>query len=932
MKVRKRITFICMLVLSVLCFSFFAVSCSNGAVPEHTISYSVENQGHGSVMGTCNSGSKVKLGGAVTLTATANNGYTFDGWYEGEEQVSNQSTYNFTVSKDVNLVAKFKALKYTLEFGCQSEHGHIECVIETGAKVDYNENVTLIAYPKEGYTFDKWYIRGTDEVVCETATFSFTMPNNDYDVEARFTVNSYALNIVFDQTKCEIVIEGEDGTVYQNGDNIKYNTELILTVTEKEGYKFVEIVEGETPISNTKAYSFNMPAKEYNLSIETEKEKRTVQFISQSVIIKTVEVYYGTCVERYEPTKENYEFVDWFVDAELSSLFDFETKITKDTSIYASWNETNKSYLVEFVDWNGKRIDTIQTISEGGSATVPATPERTGYEFDKWVCDGDYLNVDRNLVVTATYTIKKYTVVFYKDSQKLQPYETQQVEHGSFAKFPPSITEIDGGLLFDKWTYEDQTEFNFETPIVSDLVLIATYKQSTKTVFEVKFMAYGQLIDTQYVEEGDFVNEPNVVALEGEKLSGWDKEITKAITSNTTFTAQFETITFKVTFVDYDQTVISEQTVNYNTSATNPGEQTREGYTFSGWDKEFETILEDLTITAQYTIIKLVATYYDGDKYLGEITADYGTAFAVLATPIKDGFSFDWWYLDSEFKNKYDFKSEAVTDITLYAKYDEIELELYTVKFYVDDEIYSEQNVYSGKDAVAPGIPSKVGHTFSHWNGTFANVTSNVNVYAIFTINTYMVKFYEQDGTRLIASVTAEYGSQAEQPTPPTVTGHYFTKWSEDVSFITEDIEVYAIYEKNVVEVCFKDSDDDSVIATSFVKYGGKVSIIKTPSKMGSIFAGWYLDKNCTTAFNFDTIIEDATILYAKWEPVFNAYTVHFYVNNELYGKVQKVAYEKCATEPAPPQGFTVWRDKATDEIFDFTTPITKNTELYASN
>ncbi|MNM54789.1 Fructan beta-fructosidase precursor [compost metagenome] len=56
----------------------------------------------------------------------------------------------------------------------------------------------------------------------------------------------------------------------------------------------------------------------------------------------------------------------------------------------------------------------------------------------------------------------------------------------------------------------------------------------------------------------------------------------------------------KVIFKDYDGKIISEQKVLKGSSAKEPELPTREGYTFTGWDKAFDNVTDDLIVTATY--------------------------------------------------------------------------------------------------------------------------------------------------------------------------------------------------------------------------------------------------------------------------------------------------------------------------------------------
>ena len=118
-----------------------------------------------------------------------------------------------------------------------------------------------------------------------------------------------------------------------------------------------------------------------------------------------------------------------------------------------------------------------------------------------------------------------------------------------------------------------------------------------------------------------------------------------------------------VTFLDYDwTTVLGTSTVDFNQGAMAPADPEREGYTFTGWDKDFSHITGDLTVTAQYAINQYTVTFVDYDEItvLGTSTVDYNTAATAPADPTRSGYTFTGW-------NK-DF-SHVTGDLTVTASY-----------------------------------------------------------------------------------------------------------------------------------------------------------------------------------------------------------------------------------------------------------------------
>ena len=64
---------------------------------------------------------------------------------------------------------------------------------------------------------------------------------------------------------------------------------------------------------------------------------------------------------------------------------------------------------------------------------------------------------------------------------------------------------------------------------------------------------------------------------------------------------KYSVTTYTVTFKDYDGSTLKTQNVNAGNAATAPASPSRSGYTFTGWDKTFDNVTGDLTVTAQYS-------------------------------------------------------------------------------------------------------------------------------------------------------------------------------------------------------------------------------------------------------------------------------------------------------------------------------------------
>ena len=122
----------------------------------------------------------------------------------------------------------------------------------------------------------------------------------------------------------------------------------------------------------------------------------------------------------------------------------------------------------------------------------------------------------------------------------------------------------------------------------------------------------GTVLKTQQVQYGGAATAPANPTRVGYTFTGWDKAFTN-VTANLVVTAQYSINTYTVTFKDWNGTVLKTQQVQYGGAATAPANPTREGYTFTGWDKAFTNVTANLVVTAQYVQNEPVSTPVPSD-------------------------------------------------------------------------------------------------------------------------------------------------------------------------------------------------------------------------------------------------------------------------------------------------------------------------------
>ena len=259
--------------------------------------------------------------------------------------------------------------------------------------------------------------------------------------------------------------------------------------------------------------------------------------------------------------------------------------------------------------------------------------------------------------------------------------------------------------------------------------LKALYQINTYTVI---FKDWdGNILKTQNIEHNSSATAPSSPTRIGYTFKGWDKLFLN-ITHNLIINAVYEIMIFTVTFKNWDNSILNTQLVEYGGEAIAPSSPTRIGYTFMGWDNNFNHITEDLYINAEFLPKDINITYY----YMG-ITWGVGKTFdqpyGELEFITKTGYTFIGWNLEQNGSGEFITEQTIVStpnDHTLYAIF---EINTYTVTFKDwDGSIIDVQLVEYGNSANEPNHPSRELYFFNGWNENFSNIVEDIVITAIY--------------------------------------------------------------------------------------------------------------------------------------------------------------------------------------------------------
>ena len=404
------------------------------------------------------------------------------------------------------------------------------------------------------------------------------------------------------------------------------------------------------------------------------------------------------------------------------------------------------------------------------------------------------------------------------------------------------------------------------------------------------------------------------------------------------FTANFEyydpTPQYTVRFYGKDGApLLDTQMVDEGKDATPPSAPEISGWHFTGWDKPYTTITEDVNITAIYgeDIKVWTVTYknWDGSSLGSEQVNDGEAATGVEVA--REGYTFVKW---RDYFSGDDVDMQHITaNITVEPVFTET---LYTVTYRVNGvETYTVQAVHGlpASSIYYPlGTPTKepteaLVYTFAYWTPDVETITEDVTFEAVFVPapREYTITFQNWDHT-LLSEQQVAYGVAAVAPSVPARDGYFFDGWDRGFDVTLADMTVTAVFRLPGKYTISWLNDDASLIEQTVVAEG-VVPTHADPTKQATAeftytFAGWTPTIVAVTA--------DATYT-ATYNETVNKYTITATAENGTVQGTGEYDYGTVVELMAIADTgykFDKWSDEVTDNPRMVT--VTENMEFTA--
>ena len=783
-----------------------------------------------------------------------------------------------------------------------------------------------------------------------TTTFKMSETNFDtlYEISYSAKVKTYNIVVLVNNAEYGSVEYEEfkidlNNTVSVNNnivtiENKTSNTTITITANPTEstedfiyefeswtGLESVDKIEDDIVImanfvKRQKRYNINFEVHENSIGFGTIDQQTIVANLGEKVVFNKNIITIGENVITATPTNTNNEFVYSFVAWEGQIAV-----VENDVTIKAIFKRENNRHEVKIIaspeGYGTVNVDSFYVVYDSvisvngailtvGDQEVVATehsytPEYT-YKFDNFTGIPESGTVLEPIVITANFsrTANSYTLTLDPQGAELET-RTKTITYGEVYGTLPQLTKV--GHTFKGWftntTDGTKIEENSIVENASNHTIYAQWDRNTYTVTYNLNYENSTVIEKRFEFEEDIV--PPTTTRRGYTFLGWFEDVEcqtpftteKMPAENLIVYASWSQNSYTLTFdLNYSDATNIEQVYRYNDAIEMPENPTREGYTFLGWFESAEesnafelTTMPDSDVTADahWRLEKFNLTYnfnYQGAED-SVLSIDYGAEIHLI-TPTRTGFSFEGWFNESSCENEFLLTHMPANDVTIYAKWENIDYTLTYVLNYEDAE--NQQQTYNYADEIVLLEPTREGYLFIGWYNEAEclnqfEITSmpdnNLTVYAKWEIRAFLLTFNMNyaDGINIVQN--NDYLETIIKPEDPTREGYTFAGWYNESACVTEftmtqmpasDTVVYAKWNINSYTLTYELNYDNLTTQETY-NYNAIIEL-NQPIRTGYTFAGWHNEEELLTEFVLTNMPANDITIYAKWE--INSYTI----------------------------------------------------------
>ncbi len=690
----------------------------------------------------------------IILTNLSKDGYTFDGWYNGVDkitEISKGSTGNLT------LEARWTAVDYVIIY-----HNVNEATNSNPENYNVDEQpLVLVDLEKTGYNFLGWF---TDENFTNEITEISVGKTGEINLYAKWEIIEYTATFmdgttVVEEIKFTVETESIDEPAVPN--HVGYNGEW-------EDYELA--LEDITIDAVYTVVTYNI---EYLDTKDVESENpKSYTIESATIILDNI-------------SKKGYQFEGWYNNAG-NKVERIEKGSHGDLTLTARW--TTLTYTITYLYDNaygdveeGKNLKTSYTV-EDEFTFEELDCKNEGFNFRGWFTEKNVGTGDKVLgvakgttgsfTVYAQFGLEVYDIIYNNVNGAINNNPTYyDIETEDFTIYPLSKE----GYNFDGWfTNEEYTEEANLTIVKGSNGDITLYAKWTAITYIIEYVTYGGSFENNNYPKTYTINDE--ISLVEPTLSnnffvGWftlaengklQEKIKKGSTGNITLYARW------ISFESNGGSKVEYEVSIKDGKINQPVAPEKDYYTLEGWytDEEltnkfyFAIPSKNLVLYANWEATEYKINYVlNGGENAEENQETYTIEEKVIfADASKTGYTFVGWFANEDFTSTVvkELPLGSYGEITLYAHYS---INKYTISFETNGgtSVTAITQNYA-TEVVAPEAPAKNGYGFVGWYSnqeltrkyTFTTMPAeDITLYAKWNIVTYNI-VYNLDGGRFV--------------------------------------------------------------------------------------------------------------------------------------------------------------------------------------